>query len=232
VPDFPDLGRQYEVLAELGRGTSGVVYKARMIPLNRLVSVKVSTPPAGVDENSVSSGVFHEASVLAQLATGSEPNVPTLHEVSGYPGGLLFVREFVEGDTLSELVSRSGIGLRELVGVLAAVCRVVGRIHTLGAAHRNLSPANVLVANNGTAKLIGFGRVCRLATPETVTDATADATAKADVLRLQQLLAFCCRLLRQPLPVQLQALCPGHPVTSASAFAVGLEYCRARVLDG
>jgi serine/threonine protein kinase len=234
VATLPDFVPGYELLAELGRGTSGVVYKARrqLIRPGELVAIKYPEFALERERNTSISQIASEVRILSLLTNGAngppDPDIPRLHAVSDLQGHTCFVREYIEGTTLSDLVSRNAIGLRELVGILATVAGALGRLHTLGAAHRNLDPSNVLVATGGAAKLIGFGRAYSLVPAGTPLAETSDATVQADLARLQRLLAFCCNLLRQPPvpPPRLQALCQGSPVPSAAEFAGELEGCR------
>jgi serine/threonine protein kinase len=226
MPQYPDLGEYYEILAEIGRGSSGVFYKVRFTPFNRLCAVKVSATSIVSDQTTLSEQDDFEGRVLAALANEPELSLPKLYSISGLGDRICFVWEFIDGETLSELLSRKSIGIRTVVEALAGVARVIGHVHALGFAHGNLSPSNVLIAADRMAKLIGFGRVRPLPGSEWATAGNSNVTAVADVERLQQLLTFCCSLSEQPVPAAVQAL-RHRTFVRAEALAESLLACLA-----
>jgi serine/threonine protein kinase len=226
MAQYPDFGKHYEILAEIGRGSSGAFYKVRFTPFNRLCAVKVSATSPVSDQTTLSDQDDFTGRVLAALANEPELSLPKLYSISGLGDRICFVWEFIDGNTLSELLSRKSIGIRAAVEALAGVARVVGRVHALGFAHGNLSPSNVLIAADRTAKLIGFGRVRPLPGSEWATAESPTVTAVADHERLQQLLTFCCSLSEQPVPAAVQALCC-RTFVRAEAFSESLLACLA-----
>src|SRR5262245_62426151 len=102
----------YEILKELGRGTTGVVFKARQCALNRIVALKLPflDPSSNVPERIAR--FMHEAEILASLTRDSDPDFPTLHEVGEYQRLPYLVREFVEGSTLEQLVTARMLSVR------------------------------------------------------------------------------------------------------------------------
>jgi WD40 repeat protein len=144
-PDVPG----YEMLAELGRGGMGVVYKAWQLGLDRLVALKMVL--AGEYAGAAERARFRaEAVAVARL---HHPNIVQVHEVGEHQGRPYYVMELVDGGSLAEALSSqpsafSQKGAARLVGVLA---RAVHHAHTLGVVHRDLKPANVLLAACGLA---------------------------------------------------------------------------------
>jgi serine/threonine protein kinase len=191
--------------------------------LDRVVAIMAPEADVAADRPSKLRQFMYEARVLAVLTRGPEVDIPKLHMVMEHDGRPIFVREFVDGSTLGERLSAGTIGLWDAVRILAAVGRTLSRVHAAGFVHRNLSPSNVLVAADGTAKLIGFGRVGRLQSPQDPAPASADATEEADVRRLQQLPGLACTLVRQPIPPRLEVILLTELVRGAAAFAEELE---------
>jgi serine/threonine protein kinase len=211
----------YELLAELGRGTTGYVYKARDGRLNRVVTLKVLLLASG-GEGSRQLARFHrEARVLACLTGGQKPGIPTLHEVGEYQGLPYYVREYVEGHTLVQRVADRFIGVREGLGVLAAVARTVSRVHEQGFVHRNLRPSNVLIAADGASKLIGFGMACPTGPPMVAAGRDAAPTGM-DVQALGQMATWLCAGLEQPVPTRLASVCDNCSRAGAAEFAEAL----------
>jgi eukaryotic-like serine/threonine-protein kinase len=215
----------YEILAELGRGTTGVVFKAQHTTLNRLVALKV--PVLGSrSEASLRVSRFHrEAVVLASLSGQSNPHMAQLYEVGEYQEQPYYVREFVEGSTLERLAMAGMLTMRDGVKVLAEIGRAVARLHEHGIAHRNLDPSNVLVVPGAMPKLIGFGVVGFLAESNTLPLGAVGVSADVDVRALQQLLCWLSAALDQPLPASLEVIRRSGSVRSPAAFAEALERC-------
>ena len=157
VPD-PDpligsrIGR-YEVLARLGQGGMGVVYRARDTELEREVALKVLQPDALADPV-LRATLLHEARTASQL---NHPNVCTIHEV-GQDGGRIYVAmELVKGRPLRELIPPGGLPDETVVRYAAPVARALAHAHERRVVHRDLKTANVVVGPGGQPKLLDFG---------------------------------------------------------------------------
>jgi serine/threonine protein kinase len=205
----------YEILAELGRGTTGVVYKARDVRLNRAVALKMPLLGSAADAPLRRARFLREARALGSLATDPDPDFPAIYQVGESQGQLFLAREFVEGGTLEQLAAAGALGLRDGLGILAGVARAVQRVHGRGLAHRRLHPANVLVTPARTARLIGFGLVGPLA--------GSGMPAQLDVRALQQTLGWLAAALRQALPARVEALGRPGAVVSPGVLAVLLD---------
>jgi eukaryotic-like serine/threonine-protein kinase len=144
------------ILAEVGRGTTGVVYRAQHHYINRVVALKVLLLES-VDEPQVRVARFlREAQVLGSFMPHA--NIPAIHAVAEHRGQPFYIREFVDGTNLKERVDGKAMRKSDALQVLAGVEAALARVHQQGLVHRNLQPDNVLVTMDGIAKLIGFGR--------------------------------------------------------------------------
>jgi WD40 repeat protein/serine/threonine protein kinase len=128
----------YEVLAVLGAGGMGVVYKARHLRLNRLVALKQLR--AGVDHDLKRSR--SEAETLAQL---QHPNIVQIHEIVEHQGRTFLVLELIEGGSLAAKLAGRPQAPQEAARMLQTVARAVHYAHQRGIIHRDLKPANILL---------------------------------------------------------------------------------------
>jgi len=192
---FPRTFGAYELLAELGRGTTGVVYQARQhIPLHRIVAIKF--PGDGP-----SARAYDEALILANLTWNLDPNLVTLHEVGRHEGQVYFAREFVDGSDLVGRLQSRAITLGEVARVVMTIARVVERIHALRVVHRNLQASNILIGGDGAPKLIGFGYAMRYPGPN-----DAPTNVATDVHALGRMIVNAATELAVPLPEVLEAI--------------------------
>jgi serine/threonine protein kinase len=204
----------YEIVGELGRGTTGTVYEARHTRIDRRVALKVPDLSAGAERQERAQRFLHrECRALAYLTGGPDCRIPRLLAVTEHPAGHPYsVRELVAGSTLEQRAADGSIDLRDGLGVVAEVARVVQWIHDQGFAHRNLSPANVLISRDGAPWLIGFGRVGFVAGSPMLPAGASGTPAAVDVRGLRELLCWLCGTLRQPIPDGLDraaAITPG-----------------------
>lgn len=208
-PDFPDL----KIVAEVGRGTTGVVYRAQDLRVRREVALKVLLPDPTTDWYVRAHRFLREAQVMASL---EDPNIPAVYSVGEDHGRPYLTREFVEGVTLEDAVLTGSITVSAGINIVARLAGAVIRLHERGLVHRNLRPQNVLIARDGTPKLIGFSRVG-------VADAPAapgmpDNVPETDVRALQGILAWLFTALRQPWPSCLASIRPPNSLPSAQAL--------------
>jgi len=142
----------YEFLEELGRGGSGVVFKARQTSLDRLVAVKVLAT-GGADPKWLARQ-RQEAEILARL---SHPNVVHVYEVGQRGGCLYLVMEFVDGPTLREFAAGKPLEAGEAARLALALADTMHAVHEAGVLHRDLKPSNVLAPRAGQIKITDFG---------------------------------------------------------------------------
>lgn len=210
----------YEILGELGRGTTGIVYNARHPIVDRLVALKTPLPIAEARSGEQRERFLREARALAYLTGVSGSNIAAVCEVSEDQGRLFLTREFVEGQTLERLVLRRSLGLRAGLAILGTVARVVQGVHDKGIVHRNLLPSNILVGLDWTPWLIGFGRVSLAGFEGNL----SGGSVQVDLQRLTRILAWLCSR-RRPVSAHLEALCQNSSIPSAAAFANQLSRC-------
>jgi len=146
----------YEILAPIGAGGMGEVYKARDSRLDRIVAIKVL--PAHVSSNPDLRARFErEARALSGF---QHPHICSLYDVGRQedPGGSVdfLVMEYLEGDTLAARLERGALPTPELLRIAIAVADALDKAHRQGVVHRDLKPANVILTKSG-AKLLDFG---------------------------------------------------------------------------
>lgn len=150
--EWPDIAG-YEILGELDREETGVVYKARQIKLNRLVALKLIRD-RGLARPERLTRFRIEAQALAGL---QHPNIVPIYEVGEQNGLPYFSMEYVDGGSLSEMLAKQPLPARAVAELLETLARAMHAAHQRGIMHRQLKPANVLVSSAGAPKVIDFG---------------------------------------------------------------------------
>jgi len=142
----------YEILAPLGAGGMGEVYRARDTRLERTVAVKVL--PAHLSTNAALRQRFErEARAVSSL---NHPNICTLHDVGREGETDFLVMELLEGETLASRLERGAMPVTELIKVAIDIAAGLDRAHRAGFIHRDLKPGNIMLTKSG-AKLLDFG---------------------------------------------------------------------------
>ena len=142
----------YTIVASLGAGGMGEVYRARDSRLGRDVAVKVLSPRFH-ESADLSARFSREARTLSQL---NHPHICTLHDV-GHEGGIDFlVMELIAGETLAARLERGPLPLAELLVAAEQMAGALGAAHRAGLVHRDLKPANMMLTGSGV-KLLDFG---------------------------------------------------------------------------
>jgi WD40 repeat protein/tetratricopeptide (TPR) repeat protein len=148
----------YEVLGELGRGGMGIVYMARQVKPNRIVALKkIKT---GADAAAAELTRFRtEAEAVARL---QHPNIVQIFEVGEHNGLPFFSLEFCGGGSLKAKLAGTPLPAAEAARLVATLARAVQAAHGQKVIHRDLNPANVLLAEDGTPKITDFGLAKKL----------------------------------------------------------------------
>ncbi|HEX2476001.1 MAG TPA: protein kinase, partial [Lacipirellulaceae bacterium] len=158
----------YEILAPIGAGGMGEVYRARDARLGRDVAVKV-LPEQLANTAKALSRFEREAKALAAL---SHPNLVVIFDVGREQGISFAVMEFLAGETLLQCLGRGALSLPRLLEIGVALAEGLSAAHAHGVVHRDLKPANIFLTSSGLVKILDFG-LARLAHPEPM-DRTAD----------------------------------------------------------
>ncbi|MFO1493782.1 MAG: serine/threonine-protein kinase [Lysobacterales bacterium] len=144
----------YDIVAELGRGGMGVVYKGYEASLNRHVAIKMLSE-ALADDASVVERFFREARSMAQL---NDPHIVQIYLVGEDQGQPYFAMEFVEGESLSGRLKRERrLAPMEAARILLQVAQGLAAAHDRGVIHRDIKPANLLITQRGVVKVADFG---------------------------------------------------------------------------
>lgn len=153
MADPQRVGR-YLIKRPLGKGGMGTVYLAEDPMLKRWVAIKVVTTYEEAREHAMSR-FRREAEISAQL---NHPNVVTVFDVGLEPDvGPFLAMEYVEGKSLAKHIKDKDLDLETSVRVLIQAMRALRAAHRLGIVHRDVKPENILISENGRAKLMDFG---------------------------------------------------------------------------
>ena len=154
VESLAKVMRRVELIAFIGRGGMGAVYKGRQFILNRIVAVKVM-PPRAADGGSIIDRFQREARLLARL---SHPNVVAVYDF-GLAGNFpYFVMDFVDGSSLRQMLLKSGpLNPSYAVTLFLQLCDGLQHAHQSGVIHRDIKPENLLVDKKGLLKIADFG---------------------------------------------------------------------------
>ena len=167
----------YEIVAPLGAGAMGEVYRARDTRLGREVAIKILSPALGNTPDALRR-FEHEARTLAAL---SHPNVAVLHGFEEIEGMRFLVMELVDGEPLDRRLAGRALPTREALHIAAQIADALDAAHRRGIIHRDLKPANMMIGPRGEVKLLDFGisKLIDHDRPEATTD---DGTAAGTVI--------------------------------------------------
>lgn len=154
------VGGRFEILAVLGSGGMGVVYKARDRELDEVVAVKMLKTGAGEDL-STAAGRLREELRLARRIT--HPNVLRTYDLGEVAGIPFISMEYVRGVTLAQLLEHTErLAFSAGLSVAKQLCQGLAAAHAEGVLHRDIKPANLILQPNGNVKLMDFGIARRL----------------------------------------------------------------------
>ena len=143
----------YEILAPLGAGGMGEVYRARDSRLGREVAIKVLPATFSKDPDRLRR-FEHEARAAGVL---NHPNITAVYDVGSAEGSPYVVTELLEGETLRIRIATGALSTRKATDYAIQIARGLAAAHEKGIVHRDLKPENLFVTKDGRAKILDFG---------------------------------------------------------------------------
>ena len=151
LPSGTRLG-PYEILAPLGEGGMGKVYKARDTRLDRLVAIKLLQADIS-DSPELQERFEREARAVASL---NHPHICTLYDIGHHDNADFLVMEYLEGETLAQRLDTGPLPLEDVLRYATEIADALDKAHSKGVIHRDLKPANIMLTSTGS-KLLDFG---------------------------------------------------------------------------
>jgi serine/threonine-protein kinase len=167
------LGR-YQILALLGRGGMGEVYRAKDATLGRDVAIKVLPADYACDPEKLQR-FEQEARAASAL---NHPNIITIHEIGRADGIHFIVSEFIEGETLRRRGAREQLALDDILDLAIQIVGALNAAHEAGILHRDIKPENIMVRPDGLAKVLDFGLAKLIERPSLTTFDTNATTIR------------------------------------------------------
>jgi serine/threonine protein kinase len=165
----------YEILAPLGAGGMGEVYRARDTRLDRTVAIKVLPAQFSADPQ-FRERFDREARAISAL---EHPHICALYDVGDHDGTSFLVMQFLEGETLADRLTRGPLPLDQGLQYAIQIADALDKAHRAGIVHRDLKPGNVMLTKSG-AKLLDFG----LATLRPIEPAVHEGVSTAGTVAL------------------------------------------------
>jgi serine/threonine protein kinase/TolB-like protein len=161
----------YEIVAPIGAGGMGEVYRARDTRLGRDVAIKV-LPEEFADDPERLRRFEQEAKAVAAL---DHPNILAIHDVGTHEAIPYLVTELLEGESLRDRLRAGGLTVRKAVETAVQIAQGLAAAHEKGIVHRDLKPANVFITKQGIVKILDFG-IAKLVAPTSVVEPAQAST--------------------------------------------------------
>jgi eukaryotic-like serine/threonine-protein kinase len=161
----------FQIVALIGRGGMGEVYRARDLRLKREVAIKTLPPGFAADRDRIAR-LEREARASSAL---NHPNIVGIHEIGSEGGVSFIVSELVDGETLARVIERGPLPLRKLVEIGTQICDGLFAAHSAGVIHRDLKPGNIMLTRDGHVKILDFGLAHRDRAPGLDSTATKES---------------------------------------------------------
>ena len=166
-PRISHIGK-YRLIAKIGQGGMGTVYKARQESLDKIVALKVLAPGLAKQKDYVERFI-REAQASGQL---HHPNIALGIDAGEAGGYYYFAMEFVDGESLKAVLRREGkLAERRALEIAAAMAAALGHAADHNIVHRDVKPGNILIAADGTPKLVDLGLAKEIRTDHSITQA-------------------------------------------------------------
>jgi hypothetical protein len=199
----------YLIMAKLGGGGMGVVYKAEDTELGRPVALKFIHDELARDANALDR-FRREARAASSL---NHPNICTVHEIGKYENQSYMVMEFLEGQTLKHRIADGLLPFDRVLELGIHITDALDATHSKGIIHRDIKPGNIFVTQRGDAKLLDFG-LAKLVTPISQSPASGGETAPVSTAS-----GFLIGTVEYMAPEQLQG---GSVDQRTDIFALGM----------
>ena len=161
---------RYEIRSKIGAGGMGEVYLAYDAELERNVAVKI-LPPEFSGDASRKSRFRQEARAVSAL---NHPNILTIYEIGENEHGSFLATEFVEGETLREIIKNRNLSVAETLKIVEQIAKALVAAHRAHIVHRDIKPENIMLRSDGIVKVLDFG----LAKPTVQNDETESEAVK------------------------------------------------------
>jgi eukaryotic-like serine/threonine-protein kinase len=149
----------FQIVAPLGKGGMGEIYRARDTRLNREVAVKVL--PEGVNDDDSLRRFDREIRAIAAL---NHPNILAIHDTGRHRDVPYAVTELLQGETLAERLHSGPLAAPRATEITCQIAEGLGAAHAMGVIHRDIKPENIFLTNDGRAKILDFG-IARIENP-------------------------------------------------------------------
>jgi serine/threonine protein kinase/Flp pilus assembly protein TadD len=143
----------YKILEKLGEGGMGVVYKAQDTKLDRIVALKF-LPKHLLCDNEAKTRFEHEAKAASAL---NHPNIATIHEIDEVEGECFICMEYVEGESLKEIITEKKLSIKEILTIAIQIAEGLSTAHRKGIVHRDIKSDNLMLTYDGLVKIMDFG---------------------------------------------------------------------------
>ena len=161
----------YRILAQIGAGGMGAVYRAEDLKLRREVALKL-LPPDLAEKPERLERFQREARAVAAL---NHPHIVTLYSVEEHQGRHFITMELVKGRPLEDAIPKTGFAIQDFLQIAISITDALAAAHQRGITHRDLKPANVMLDERGRVKIIDFG-LAKAASPDTDTQSSTAST--------------------------------------------------------
>ncbi|MDQ3174041.1 MAG: serine/threonine protein kinase, partial [Acidobacteriota bacterium] len=143
----------YRIVSKIGEGGMGEVYLAQDTKLDRKVALKILPADVAAHPDRMKRFV-QEAKAASAL---NHPNIITIHEIGETDSGHFIGTEFIDGETLRELMHRGGVKMRDTLDIVVQVASALTAAHDAGIVHRDIKPQNIMVRRDEIVKVLDFG---------------------------------------------------------------------------